>query len=103
MSGRQFLLDTNILIAFFNKEKIIIDNIKSGVEIFIPSPALGELYFGAEKSEYKKANIDKINKLAEFTTVIDCDKETAKFYGKIKTALEPKGLRSLKMTFGSQL
>ncbi len=90
MSGK-FLLDTNILIAFFNKEKSVIDYIKSGVEIYIPSAALGEMYFGAEKSAQKKSNIEKIDHLAEYVTIIPCDKITAKVYGKIKNQLKDKG------------
>ena len=91
MSGNRFLLDTNIVIAFFNEEKSVTDHIKSDIDICIPAPALGELYFGAEKSGQKKANIEKINQLAEVTTVLFCDAQTAKFYGRIKNELKFKG------------
>ena len=90
MSGKKFLLDTNIVIAFFNREESVIERIKSA-EIFIPSPALGEMYFGAEKSEHKKSNIEKIDKLAQLVIVVPCDQTTTKFYGKIKNQLKLKG------------
>ena len=90
MSGK-FLLDTNIINAFFNKEKSIIEQLKSGADIFIPSIVLGEMYFGAEKSEHKKANFEKIDYLADYIQVLSADKETGKFYGKIKNQLKENG------------
>jgi len=49
MNGR-FLLDTNIIIALFSADPVIYDRIAEASEVFIPSVALGELYFGAHKS-----------------------------------------------------
>lgn len=91
MNGKKFLLDTNIIIAFFKQDLSVINHIKDNVDFFIPAIVLGELYFGAEKSEQKISNIEKINRLSELTNVIACDNETAKIYGKIKNQLQTKG------------
>jgi tRNA(fMet)-specific endonuclease VapC len=49
MSGR-IILDTNIIISLFNGDNDIYEYIKQADEIFIPSIAIGELYYGAHKS-----------------------------------------------------
>ena len=55
MSGRNYLLDTNILIGLFANESCIVEKIKSNpTGVFIPTIALGELFYGAEQSTKKE-------------------------------------------------
>ena len=91
MSGRHFLLDTNILIALFNEDQSIIEHLSKGSDTFLSSVVLGELYFGAEKSKQRKSNFEKIDRLASLLPVLACDQDTAKHYGKIKNLLKLKG------------
>ena len=55
MTGR-FLLDTNVIIAIFAGEPSILKRLEAA-EIFLPSTALGELYFGARKSNRVAENL----------------------------------------------
>ena len=57
MNGR-VLLDTNIVIAFFAHEDIILENMKAVEKFFVPTVVLGELYFGrvSQKNECKISN-----------------------------------------------
>ena len=64
MSGR-IILDTNIIISLFNGDIEIYEYIKQVDEIFIPSIAIGELYYGAHKSLNSLQNIKKINEFAK--------------------------------------
>lgn len=91
MSGKKFLLDTNILIAFFKKERSIIEHLRKGTDVLVPIVTLGELYFGAEKSEHRKSNIEKIVQLADIIPVVNCDRGTARVYGEVKNYLKSKG------------
>jgi predicted nucleic acid-binding protein len=50
MSGR-YLLDTSILIALFADETAVKEKLAQASEVFIPSIAVGELYYGAWKSQ----------------------------------------------------
>ncbi len=50
MSGR-YLLDTNIIIALFANDIAVNNHLVNAEEIFIPSIAVGELFYGARKSE----------------------------------------------------
>ena len=55
MSGKNYLLDTNIIIGLFANEPSIVEKIKSVTAIiFIPSIVLGELFYGAEQSSKKE-------------------------------------------------
>lgn len=90
MNGR-YLLDTNIIIALFAGESAIKDNLAQADEIFVPSIATGELYFGARKSERAKENLARVDEFVMNNVVLGCDLETARRYGEIKNALKTKG------------
>ena len=86
-----FLLDTNIVIALFEKDTNIIEKINVSEKIFIPSIVLGELYYGAFNSSKKQSNIEKNNQFQKDANVLNCDASTGFFYGKIKKKLKLKG------------
>jgi tRNA(fMet)-specific endonuclease VapC len=60
-------------------------------EVFVPSIALGELYYGAHKSSHVEANITRIDEFAASNSILTCDTETSQQYGKIKNSLRVKG------------
>jgi tRNA(fMet)-specific endonuclease VapC len=90
MSGR-YLLDTSILIALFADETAVKEKLAQASEVFIPSIAIGELYYGAWKSQRRQENIAQIDELVTGSTVLNCNAETARWYGEIKNALRVKG------------
>jgi tRNA(fMet)-specific endonuclease VapC len=92
MSGRNCLLDTNIVISLFANELSVTEKIKSYTgNILIPSIVLGELFYGAEQSTRKDTNKRKIEEFAKASVVLECDAETARVYGRIKGQLKAKG------------
>lgn len=90
MSGR-FLLDTNIIIALFERDPSVQENLAKAEDVFIPSIAIGELYYGAYKSARVEINIVRIEEFAVSNTVLKCDEVTAQQYGYIKNLLRNKG------------
>jgi len=90
MNGR-VLLDTNIIIGIFANDLSVINSLAKANEVFVPSIALGELYYGAQKSNHIGKNIDRINEFADSSSVLSCDTETSRQYGKIKNTLRLKG------------
>jgi tRNA(fMet)-specific endonuclease VapC len=90
MSGR-FLLDTNIVIALFEGEATVQDQLASADEVFVSSVALGELYFGAGKSGRPQSNLARVDEFAGDNVVLGCDSGTARWYGEVKNALRVKG------------
>jgi tRNA(fMet)-specific endonuclease VapC len=90
MNGR-FLLDTNIIIALFANDISVKTNIEKAEEVFIPSIAVGELYYGALKSTKVESNMSRIDEFVKNNTILHCESETARQYGQIKNLLRQKG------------
>nr|WP_317269267.1 PIN domain-containing protein [Arthrospira sp. PLM2.Bin9] len=82
MSGR-YLLDTNIIIALFANETVVKDSLAQAHEVFLPTVAIGKLYYDAQKSGQTEANLAQIDELVVSSTVLGCDVNTARQYGKI--------------------
>ncbi len=90
MSGR-YLLDTSILIGMFAAETVVKEKLAQAREVFIPSIAVGELYYGAWKSQRHRENIAQVDELVAESAVLGCNAETARWYGEVKNALRLKG------------
>ncbi len=90
MNG-SYLLDTNIVIALFANDTNVLYQLSTAAQVFVPSVVLGELYYGANKSARSKSNISLIDSFALKSSVLVCDGETARHYGRIKDLLRAKG------------
>jgi len=90
MSGR-YLLDTNIIIALFATEAAVIQQLREASEVFIPSVAVGELYYGVYKSRHINENLERITEFVARNVVLGCDAQTARSYGALKEGLRRKG------------
>jgi tRNA(fMet)-specific endonuclease VapC len=87
----EYLLDTNIVIAFFAGDNNVGSLFAAADRITIPSIVLGELYFGAEKSEQVQQNVTRAENFARQTGVLACDAGTARWYGIVTNRLKLKG------------
>ncbi len=90
MSGK-YLLDANIIIALFNGDKSIPPKLDGAELVGISVVIIGELMYGAKKSQHIKENIAKIKKFVSRCSVFSVDEETADSYSTIKSALMKKG------------
>jgi tRNA(fMet)-specific endonuclease VapC len=90
MNGR-YLVDTNIVIALFAAEATMTERLGETEEIFVPSIVLGELYYGARKSNRVRVNVARIDDFAARNIVLSCDTDTARRYGEVKNELRRKG------------
>lgn len=97
MKNKQYLLDTNILIDFMDGVPAVIEHVlRVGTQqCCISVISLHELYFGAylakeKKEEYFDKEIQKINKLLEYFTVLSLD-TTGEAYARIKHTLRKQG------------
>jgi len=90
MTGR-YLLDTNIVIGILSKNQYILQKIEKLNEVYIPITTIGELYYGAFKSQKTQKNLESINALIDNSNILGDDVETAKIYGEIKNNLKQKG------------
>ena len=90
MTGR-FLPDTNIVIALFAADAVVLREFADADVIALSSVVLGELYYGARKSLRAAENVARIDAFADGNLVLSCDAGTARQYGVIKEALRAKG------------
>jgi len=90
MSGK-FLLDTNVVIALFAGDSVVVDFLHNAEEVFVPSVVIGELCYGARKSSRVEDNLARIDDFAASNVILSCDAETAYRYGEVKDRLRQKG------------
>lgn len=86
-----YVLDTNIFVAYFNGEPAVIEQIIAARDVIVPVVALGELQYGAAASNRPQENHARIRELLSWAHLAVCDDVTAQFYGRIKAALRLKG------------
>ena len=91
MTGNKCLLDTSIIIHYFKKNSDIITRLHAFSEIFVPSIAAGELYYGAYRSANVQKHLDQTHGFLKNYTILVTDIITANLFGSIKTALKSKG------------
>jgi tRNA(fMet)-specific endonuclease VapC len=86
----EYLLDTNAIIPILNGDANIASLLVGSVA-FVPIIAVAELYFGAEKSRQTEANIKRVDEFISQRTILTCDKETARWFGRIEYRSRAKG------------
>lgn len=90
MNGR-ILLDTSIVIPYFNRDVNIQEKLSTAENIYLPFIVIGELYYGAFKSTRAIENIKRIDKFVNDSVVLSYSTEVAREYGKLKTELKIQG------------
>jgi len=90
MASSRYLLDTVIIIAYFNQEKAIRKRAKN-ITVYLSSVTVSELYFGAYNSQQISSNLQQIKEFVEAVTVLPCDETTGDHYGRVKQTLRVKG------------
>ena len=90
LSGK-YLLDTNVVIALFAGDLMVQEKVRNAEYIVATLPVIGELCFGAQKSNKVTENLHKIDIFVQQSIVFPCDLETAQWYGIIKDELRRKG------------
>ncbi len=91
MKHRQsFLIDTNAAAAYLNGDGVLTQLLLENA-VVISTIVLGEPYYGAEHSTRREQNLARIETFADGRVVIGCDEQTARHYGRIKSALRLSG------------
>jgi len=90
MSG-EYLFDTNIVIALFGGTEEIVKQLTPDKIMYLPSVALGELWYGVERSAHRSENTIRLERFAQEFHVLNCDTEVAREYGVIRNELKLKG------------
>ena len=91
----QYLLDTNICIYIIKHQpEIVRQHFEKHLphrNILISVITLGELRFGAEKSQHKEKALKVIDELTSMIQVVELDENVAHHYAEIRQNLASKG------------
>ncbi len=92
--SNQYLLDTNICIYIAKyqppqvKERFSQHSLS---DLYLSVVTLGELRFGAEKSQSKEKALKTIQSLTKMIQIADLDEKVAEHYGDIRQQLQKQG------------
>ncbi len=92
----KLVLDTSAYIDFGQGSSEVVNLLATrGNEIFLPSPVLGELFFGFMRGSRSSFNVGKLHDFiaAIGVSIIDVTEEIARKYAVIFLALTAKGAR----------
>ena len=85
--GNSLLLDTSVVVKHFRYPTAVVDKLAEYEELYLPQPALGELYYGAYRSGRLERNLAQIERFLDAVDLLAADKETSVFYGQIAAGL----------------
>ena len=86
------LLDTNVVIAFFNGSKAVLERVHSEIDrIALSTLVVAELDYGAKASQKAEGNLEKLHRFVDIVRVVPFDLECAKIFGTIKSKLRKMG------------
>jgi tRNA(fMet)-specific endonuclease VapC len=90
MNGK-YLIDTNYAIQLFTVLKTVEERLSHDPDLFLSAIVLGELFFGAYRSNHVQHNLEQISELTKIMHILSCDENTAEYYGVIKNQLLKNG------------
>ena len=91
MDGNRYLLDTNAIIALQRENEALKKLLSAATDVFVPAVAIGELYYGAYKSQRVEENRQNVAAFIANRVVLNVDANTADVYGQVKQRLRAKG------------
>ena len=78
------LLDTNVVIAFFNGNKSVLKKISEQIDsIALSVLVISELDYGAKTSQKAKENLKNLYRFVDIVQAVPFDLECAKIFGTI--------------------
>jgi len=91
MAPNSVLLDSSVVIRHFRDTQALATKLAAFEELYLPAPALAELYYGAFRSDRAQQHIDQIERFLSAADVLNPDQDTAKHYGVIAAKLARNG------------
>lgn len=91
MPGNSLLLDTSVVVRHFRDATAMAGKLAGFDDLFLPQQALGELYYGANRSARPEKHLAQIEQFLKAVDVLAPEKETCEQYGKIAATLALAG------------
>lgn len=90
MSG-EYIFDSNIVIDIFRGNQQTIQKIAGISRVYVPAIVLGELYYGAYKSNQTALRLQQIQQFEKSVDILHIKETTSLIYGGIKNQLRQIG------------
>lgn len=87
----EVLLDTSVIIPYLKGDEAIRAQIQARTTVYLPQPALGELYCGAHLSQNPAKVLVQVQNFAASVVVLSPGVATAEHYGLIRAQLAKAG------------
>jgi tRNA(fMet)-specific endonuclease VapC len=91
VSGRRFLLDTEVVVALLRGDGGVRERLGEAGEVFMSVVTLGELRYGALRSSRVEQNVKEIEEFARGIAILRLDEQIAATYATLKNELRSKG------------
>jgi tRNA(fMet)-specific endonuclease VapC len=85
------LLDTTAAVAVLQSDSAVAAVLTAAAHVVLPVTVIGELFYGAYNSGRPAENIAQVEAFASANTVLECNQDTARQYGRIRQQLRAKG------------
>ena len=85
------LLDTSVVIDHFRGNRRITEALETSSLLYLPAIAVGELFYGAFHSAFQERHLQQLSAFLQIVTVLEVDRSTGEYYGKIRAALAKEG------------
>ena len=89
--GKSVLLDTSIVVSHFRNGDAMGARLATFEELYLPLPALAELFAGAFRSARPEKNLQQIELFLEAVEVLLPDEKTSEIYGRVSAQLAQAG------------
>lgn len=86
-----YIFDTNIIIGFLKNERAIVEKIINEEVINIPVITVGEMLFGANKSDNSEKNLSLYKDFFKCCEIFEITERTSEYYADIKYFLKKSG------------
>ncbi len=90
MTRNSILLDTSVVIRHFRHASLT-EQLAAYEELYLPQQALGELYYGAFKSDRPEKHLAQIEQFLQAADILTPDRGTSQHYGRIAVQLARAG------------
>jgi tRNA(fMet)-specific endonuclease VapC len=91
MTGNEIALDTSQAIAVLHDIGDAERWVQAFTDVYLPVPVVGELRFGALKSQRVMENLSRVEQLVVRCKVLEVKATTAEVYASIRLQLKQKG------------
>jgi tRNA(fMet)-specific endonuclease VapC len=90
----KFVLDTNIVIAAMHGDPRVLDRLDAAdlADVGIPILAIGELLYGARRSQRVEANVAAVETLQQALPVLPLTMAVVERYAEVRSELAARGL-----------